>query len=320
MTKLKCTILDDYQSVALTMADWSQLDGLVEIVSIKDHLTNEDELVRTLVASQIIVVMRERTPLKASLLERLPQLKLIVTSGMRNASIDIAAAKAQGIIVSGTASSSDPPVELTWALILAMARKIVAEANALRTGGPWQSTVGADLSGRRLGVLGLGKIGTRVSRIGQAFGMDVIAWSPNLTPERAAQAGVKLASSKSEMLATSDFVTIHLVLSDRTRGLLGFSDLLRMKKSAYLINTSRAQIIEQAALVEALQEGWIAGAAADVFAVEPLPFDDPLRTLPNFLATPHLGYVSQANYHTYFHEAIEDIKAFLAHSPIRQLT
>lgn len=239
---------------------------------------------------------------------------------MRNASIDLAAAARQGVTVCGTASNSEPPVELTWAIILGLARNVVRESNVLRDAGPWQSTLGADLYGRRLGLLGLGKIGTKVARVGQAFGMEVAAWSENLTEERAAAAGVTLAPSKEELLESSDFVSVHLVLGDRTRGLIGADDIRRMRSTAYLVNTSRAAIVDQDALVRALHDGWIAGAGADVFETEPLPADHPLRTAPNFLGLPHLGYVTRRNYEGYFEGAVEDIEAFLAGSPVRTLT
>jgi phosphoglycerate dehydrogenase-like enzyme len=315
---MRCAILDDYQGAALRFADWSVLKDRVEVTAFREHFAGEDALVSAVRDFEILVVMRERTPLTASVFERLPKLRLVVTSGMRNASIDLEAAKKRDVLVCGTKSGSEPPTELTWALLLALARNVVSEANALRTNGPWQSTVGADLFGRRLGVLGLGKIGTRVARVGAAFGMDVVAWSPNLTEERAEEGGAKLVS-KDELFATSDFVTIHLVLGKTTRHLVGQGELRRMKPSAYLINTSRAAIVDEAALVGALTRGAIAGAGLDVFEVEPLPEGHVLRTLPNVLCTPHLGYVSHANYRAYFQEAVEDIGAFLGGAPVRLL-
>ncbi|MDN0199242.1 D-2-hydroxyacid dehydrogenase family protein [Streptomyces sp. S.PNR 29] len=317
---LHCAVLDDYQGVAPTLADWSPLAGKVEIRTLRHNITDRDKLVAELAQCEIIVAMRERTPFDADLLRRLPRLRLLVTTGMRNASIDLAAASAQGVTVCGTASSSTPPVELTWALLLGLARHVTAENRALRDGGPWQSTVGQDLHGRTLGLLGLGKIGSRVARVATAFGMDVQAWSENLTAERAAEAGARLARSKEDLLRSSDFVSIHLVLSDRTRGLLGEPELRAMRPHAYLVNTSRAAIVDQGALLRALREGWIAGAGLDVFETEPLPADDPLRSLPNVLATPHLGYVTEQNYRTFYTEAVEDITAYLAGSPVRLLT
>ena len=258
-------------------------------------------------------------PFPASLIARLPRLKLLIASGMRNSVIDYAAAEAHGVTVCGTASSSTPPVELTWALLLGLARGIVEESNALRAGGPWQSTVGADLHGRRLGLLGLGKIGGRVAQVGLAFGMEVSAWSQNLTEARAEEVGVELAPSLPDLLGTSDFVSVHLALGDRTRGLLGPAELALLKPTAYLINTSRAAIVDQDALLTALHEGRIAGAGVDVFDTEPLPADHPMRTAPRLLATPHLGYVSRANYATYYGQAVEDIQAYLEGSPVRRL-
>lgn len=317
--RLRCAVLDDYQNAATTVIDWSPLSDRVEVVSYRDHFTDEDQLAAALADADIVVTLRERVAFPASLIERLPWLKLLIASGMRNSVIDYAAARKAGVTVCGTESSSTPPVELTWALLLGLARGIVPENNALRSGGPWQSTVGADLHGRRLGLLGLGKIGSRVARVGQAFGMEVMAWSQNLTQERADEAGVSLAASKEDLLATADFVSVHLVLSDRTRGLIGAEQLALMKPTAYLVNTSRAAIVDQDALLTALHEGRIAGAAVDVFDTEPLPADHPLRTAPRLLATPHLGYVSRANYERYYGQAIEAIEAYLNGEPIRVL-
>ncbi|WP_244222342.1 D-2-hydroxyacid dehydrogenase family protein [Corallococcus praedator] len=312
-------MLDDYQGISTKIADWSSLDGQVEVTVFRDHFFREEDLVAALASYEIIVVMRERTPFPAALFARLPRLRLLVTTGMRNASIDLSAATAHGVTVCGTASATEPPVELTWALILALARNIVGENVAFRQAGPWQDSVGVDLHGKRLGLLGLGKIGSRVAKVGAAFGMDVVAWSPNLTDARAGEVGVRRAPTKEALLETSDFVSIHLVLSERSRGLVGRAEFARMRPTAFLINTSRAQIVDQPALIEALQQGIIAGAAVDVFEVEPVPTDDVLRTLPTLLATPHLGYVSQGNYATYFREAVEDIHAFLAGAPLRKL-
>ncbi|AOP45323.1 D-2-hydroxyacid dehydrogenase family protein [Streptomyces lydicus] len=315
----RCAVLDDYQGVALSMADWSPLSDAVDVHTLRQPFRSEDEVVAAIGDCEIVVAMRERTPFPASLLARLPRLRLLITSGMRNASIDLDAAARHGVTVCGTASNTEPPVELTWALILGLARNVVTENTALRAGGPWQSTLGADLHGRTLGLLGLGKIGTRVARIGLAFGMDVVAWSRNLTPERAAEAGVRAATTKEELLESSDFVSVHLVLGERTRGLLGAGELRRMRPTSYLVNTSRAAIVDQPALLQALRENWIAGAGLDVFDQEPLPADHPLRTLPNVLALPHLGYVTRRNYEGYFQQAVENITAFLAGTPIRQL-
>jgi phosphoglycerate dehydrogenase-like enzyme len=313
-------VLDDFQKVATEVADWSVVADDVEVVSFDRHIDSEDALAAALAGFDIVVTLRERVPFPGSLIARLPRLKLIVASGMRNSVIDYAAAEAHGVTVCGTASSSTPPVELTWALLLGLARGIVEESGALRSGGPWQSTVGADLHGRRLGLLGLGKIGSRVAQVGLAFGMEVHAWSQNLTRERADEAGVELAPSKEDLLANSDFVSVHLALSDRTRGLLGPAELALLKPTTYLVNTSRAAIVDQDALLAALYEGRIAGVGLDVFDTEPLPADHLMRTAPRLLATPHLGYVSRANYETYYGQAVENIRAYLAGSPVRLLS
>lgn len=316
---LRCAVLDDFQQVATELADWSPVADRVETVAFREHFDTQDELAAALGDFDIVVTLRERVAFPASLFARLPRLKLLVASGMRNSVIDYAAAEAHGVTVCGTASISTPPVELTWALLLGLARGIVEENNALRSGGPWQQTVGADLHGRRLGLLGLGKIGSRVAHVGLAFGMHVSAWSHHLTKEYADEVGVELAASKEELLSSSDFVSIHLVLGDRTRGLLGPAELALLKPTAYLINTSRAAIVDQDALLAALHEGRIAGAGVDVFDTEPLPADHPMRTAPRLLATPHLGYVSRANYATYYREAVEDIRAYLDGTPVRRL-
>ncbi len=310
---MRCVILDDYQDVAKTYAAWDSLEGL-EVTSLTEHL-RPDALVRALEGAEIVVAMRERTPFPASLLDRLPDLKLLITTGMRNASIDLDAAARLGITVCGTPSSPHPPVELTWALIHALTRHVVTEA----TGHGWQRTVGADLHGRTLGLLGLGKIGTRVAAVGQAFGMDVIAWSPHLTAERAEPLGVR-AVEKHTLFATSDIVSLHLVLSETTRHIVGHADLAAMKPTARLINTSRAGLVDTQALVAHLGSGTIAGAGLDVFDVEPLPADDVLRHLPNVVATPHLGYVTEDNYRRFYGGAVEDIASWLAGDPIRRGT
>lgn len=320
MFLLRCAILDDYQRVALAMADWKALAGRVEVRAIDRHITDEEELASEVGDCEILVAMRERTRFSTTLLARLSKLRLLVTTGMRNQAIDLDAAAARGVIVCGTRSSTDPPVELTWALILALSRHLVEEHAAFRSGGPWQSTVGRDLYGRRLGVIGLGRIGTKVARIGTAFGMDVVAWSQHLTAERAGAAGVRLASSKDDLLESSDVVTIHLVLGERTRGLIGRAELQRMKPTALLVNTSRGALVDEEALIEALDNGWIAGAGVDVFDEEPLPASHRLRSVRNLLATPHLGYVTEGNYRMFFADAIEDIRAFLDGSPVRVIS
>ncbi len=317
---LRCAVLDDYQGVALVMADWSTIAGSVDVTTFREHHPDEDQLVAALAEFDIVVVMRERTPLGPSAFDRLPRLRLVITTGMRNAAIDLAAAAAHGVVVCGTASSAVPPTELTWALILGLARNVAQENAAFRAGGPWQSTVGTELAGHRLGLLGLGRIGSRVARIGSAFGMDVCAWSQNLTLERTDDLGVELAPSLAALLESSDVVSVHLALGDRTRGLLGSDEISLMRRTAFLVNTSRWAIVDGTALVDALVHGRIAGAGLDVFDREPLPIDDVLRTLPNVLATPHLGYVAQDNYRTYFRDAVEDIAAFVAGNPIRTLS
>ncbi|MEU9989886.1 D-2-hydroxyacid dehydrogenase family protein [Streptomyces sp. NPDC048045] len=315
----RCAVLDDFQNVAAASADWSALGDRVELVPFTEHFASEDELTAALAGFDCVVTLRERVPFPASVLNRLPRLKLLIASGMRNSVIDYAAARAGGVTVCGTESSSTPPVELTWALILGLARGIVQENNALREGGPWQSTVGTDLHGRTLGLLGLGRIGSQVARVGLAFGMQVTAWSRHLTEERADEVGVRLALSKEELLTSSDFVSVHLALGDRTRGLLGAAELALLKPTAYLVNTSRAAIVDQDALLAALHEGRIAGAGIDVYDVEPLPAGHPMRTAPRLLATPHLGYVSRANYERYYGQAVEDIRAYLDGAPLRVL-
>jgi phosphoglycerate dehydrogenase-like enzyme len=317
MPKVVCAILDDYQGVARDMADWSAVERHADLRVFREPIVGDEALAAAIGDCEIVVAMRERTPFRASTFERLPSLRLLVTTGMRNAAIDMEAARARGITVCGTASLGEPPAEITWALLLALAKHLVPESAAFRANGPWQRTVGTDLKGRQLGLLGLGKIGSRVAAVGLAFGMDVVAWSENLTSERADAVGARLAPSKRALLETSDFVSIHLVLSSRTRGLLGRDDLRRMKPTAYVINTSRGPIVDEAALVEALTERWIAGAGLDVFDVEPPRPDSPFRSLANVLATPHLGYVTAANYRVYYGEAAEDVAAFLDGTPIR---
>ncbi|NMH99294.1 D-2-hydroxyacid dehydrogenase family protein [Pseudonocardia sp. K10HN5] len=315
----RCAVLDDYQGVALDVADWTPVRDAVDVEVFREHIADPDALVEAIGDHEIVVIMRERTPFDATLLARLPQLRLLVTTGMRNAAIDLAAAAGHGVVVCGTQGRAQPTAELTWGLILDLARSITAENTALRADGPWQSTLGTDLAGARLGVLGLGRLGSQVARVGLAFGMDVVAWSPHLTTERAAAAGVGLAASKAELFATSDVVTIHLVLGPGTRGLVGAGELAVMRPGAYLVNTSRGPIVDEDALIAALRAGRIAGAALDVFDVEPLPADHPFRTLPNVLATPHLGYVTHGTYEVFYRDAVEDIAAFLRGTPIRVL-
>ncbi|MDU5835651.1 MAG: D-2-hydroxyacid dehydrogenase family protein [Pantoea sp.] len=316
---LNCTLLDDYQNVALSLADWASLQPAVQTRSLHQPVADDDALIAALADSDIIVAMRERTPLTAARLARLPRLKLIVTSGMRNAAIDLDACRARGIAVCGTESSSAPPLELTWGLLLALARHIVPENQALRSGGPWQQHLGIGLEGKTLGLIGLGKIGGGMTKVAQAFGMRVCAWSQHLTAERAAACGATLMPSLPALLAASDIVSLHLVLSARTRHLLDAAALAQMKPGALLVNTARAGLVDQQAMLAALRTGQLAGAALDVFEVEPLPADHPLRQLPNVLATPHLGYVADSNYRRYFTQAVEDIAAWLQRQPLRSL-
>ena len=316
-TGMRLAILDDYQNVALSMADWDGLRPSLEIQTFRDTLKSEDAVAERLCDFEIVVAMRERTAFRRSLLERLPKLKLLVTTGMVNASIDKKAAAERGIIVSGTTSLRHPTAELTWGLMLALARNITREDAGMRQGA-WQTTVGISLHGKVLGILGLGKLGSQVAVFGKAFMMDVIAWSENLTIEHADSLGVQRVE-KEEFFRRADFLTIHTVLSKRTRGLVGPDELAAMKSSAYLINTSRGPIVEERALIAALETGKIAGAALDVYDQEPLPADHALRRLENVILTPHLGYVTDENYRAFYGEAAENVRAFLAGNPIRVL-
>ena len=313
----RIAVLDDYQHVAADFADWSAVPEPVQVVTFSDHVDDENALVARLASFDIVVAMRERTPFPRSVLARLPELRLLVTTGARNAAIDVAAAAELGITVCGTGAHPSGTAELTWALILAVARHVPEEDAALRAGG-WQQTVGTDLAGATLGVLGLGRLGERVARIGLAFGMDVVAWSQNLTEERAAEVGVRRVE-RDELLATADVLTIHLQLSGRTRGLVGRDELARMKPSAILVNTSRGPIVDDAALVETLRAGSLLGAGLDVFDREPLPADHLLRTAPRTVLTPHLGYVTTATYRVFYRGAVEDVAAYLAGAPVRVL-
>ena len=307
--RAKIAVLDDYQGVALKMADWSAVTARAHVDVFSDHLADADGVVERLLPYDIVCVMRERTPLRAELIARLPNLKLIASTGPRNASIDLQAAAARGIAVVHTGYFGSPTVELTWALILASARHVVAEAAAVRRGG-WQQSIGDDLSGKTLGLIGLGNLGTQVAKIGLAFGMRVLAWSQNLTAEKCAAAGAALVS-REELLRQADIVSVHLVLSDRTRGLIGAGELALMKRSARLVNTSRGPIVVEAALIAALKAGQIAGAAIDVYDVEPLPAEHPYRNLDNLLATPHIGYVSRALYQRFYRDTVSNIIAWL---------
>jgi phosphoglycerate dehydrogenase-like enzyme len=307
--RAKIAVLDDYQGVALKLADWSAVTARAEVDVFVDHLSDADAVAARLLPYDIVCVMRERTPLGAALIERLPNLKLIASTGPRNASIDLKAAAARAIAVVHTGYFGSPTVELTWALILASARHLVAESAAVRSGG-WQHSIGDDLSGKTLGIIGLGHIGSQVAKIGVAFGMSVIAWSQNLTAEKAGAAGAALVS-KEELLRRADIVSVHMVLSERTRGLIAAGELALMKRSARLVNTSRGPIVVEAALIAALKAGQIAGAAIDVYDVEPLPLDHPYRNMHNLLATPHIGYVSRGLYERFYRDTVANIIAWL---------
>jgi phosphoglycerate dehydrogenase-like enzyme len=311
----RVAILDDYQDVAGRMADWASLPAGTDLVVFRDHLADVEPLAKRLADFEVVIAMRERTPFPRALLERLPKLKLLITTGMRNASIDVGAAVARGVVVCGTAGLPYPTAELTWGLILALFRQIPGEDRATREG-RWQVSCGLGLNGKTLGVLGLGGLGSRVAKVGRAFEMEVIAWSQNLTAARAAEVGATLVG-KDELLARSDVLSVHLVLGDRTRGLIGARELSQMKRTAYLVNTSRGPIVDEAALVAALRARTIAGAGVDVYDEEPLPLDHPLRSLPNTVITPHLGYVTEETYRIFYGHALEDVKAWLAGQPVR---
>ena len=306
---MRVAILDDYQNAALRLGDWSDVRRHAEITVFNDHVADPAAVVERLRPFDVICVMRERTPLSREVLQKLPRLKMIASTGPRNASIDMQAAADRGILVTATGYDSTPTIEHTWALILASARHLVREAASVRNGG-WQTTIGANLRGKCLSVLGLGNIGQEVARIGLAFGMTVIAWSQNLTAEIASAAGAKLVD-KEALLRQADILTIHLVLSRRTKGLIGTTELALMKKTAILINTSRGPIVDQTALIEALRARSIAMAAVDVFDAEPLPPDHPFRTLDNVLATPHIGHVTEELYRTFYGDAAASITAWL---------
>lgn len=309
MAQVQVAILDDYQNVAMEMADWTGVADRADITVFNDHVADPDELVNRLSPFDVVFVMRERTPLPRNIIERLPRLKMIASTGPFNASIDMAAAEEHGIHVGTTGGTVASTVELTWALILGAARGIVAESLAVRGDG-WQTAVGRELAGRTLGVLGLGRIGARVARIGVAFGMEVIAWSQNLTEEAAAEAGVTRVT-KDELFGRSDVLTIHMKLSERSTGLVGAAELAQMKPTALLVNTSRGPIVDEADLVQALRSRTIGAAALDVFDTEPLPAGHPLRTLDNVLATPHIGYVADRPYRIFYRDAVAAISAWL---------
>jgi phosphoglycerate dehydrogenase-like enzyme len=313
---LRCVALDDYQDVARKFGAWDRLKDRVTLRSVTDYIPHRDGIAAALKGADIVIAMRERTPFDRALLEKLPDLKLLITTGLRNASIDVKAAAERNIPVCGTESSAVATAELTWGLIFSLLRHIPDESQNFRQG-RWQQTVGREVFGRRLGVIGLGKLGSRVAKAGLAFGMKVSAWSQNLTRERCAEAGVEHAGSLDALLQASDIVTIHLVLSDRTRSLIGLRQLRLMKPDALLINTSRGPIVDEKALVATLTAGGIAGAGLDVFDREPLPSDHAFRNLPNVVATPHLGYVTEEAYRLFYGQSVENIEAWLAGKPVR---
>ena len=315
----RCAILDDYQNVALKVADWSPVAKDLDIKVFNEPLGGQDKVIRALADFEIVCAMRERTPFPRAVIEALPKLKLLITTGARNASFDMEAAKERKVTVCGTPGVGNPTAGIAIGLMLELTRRIGYENARMKAGEPWQKTIGLDLEGHTLGIIGLGKLGTRVAQIAKAFGMKVVAWSQNLTPEKCQEAGVQYAS-KEDLLRQADFITIHVVLSQRSRGLLGAKEFALMKPTAYLINTSRGPIVDEAALLAALKDGRIAGAGLDVFDTEPLPTDHPLRRLDNVVLTPHLGYVSVQNYRAYFAGVVEDIRGFLDGKPVRAMT
>jgi len=306
---VKIAILDDYQNVALSVADWSAVAKKADITVFNDHIDQTDALIERLLPFDAICVMRERTPLSRYIIERLPRLRFIASTGPRNISIDMTAANERGILVANTGYRSTPTIELTWALILAGARHLVGESNSIRAGG-WQTSIGHELDGRILGVLGLGNVGGQVARIGRAFGMKIIAWSKNLTAEAAEAVGAELVT-KNGLFRRADIVTVHLILSERTRGIVGAAELALMKPTARLVNTSRGPIVDEQALIECLRARTIAGAAVDVFDTEPLPAKHPFRSLENLLATPHIGFVAEDLYRTFYVDAAEAIGSWI---------
>lgn len=314
--RYRCAILDDYQNVALSMADWSSVTVDIDVTVFDAPFKNAADAQRALAGFQIVCAMRERTPFRRDMIAALPDLKLLITTGARNNSIDLKAAAEHGVVVCGTGSFGNPTVGVTFGLILELTRRIGFENARMKSGDPWQVTLGADLEGLTLGIVGLGKLGTRVARVAQAFGMRVIAWSQNLTPDKCREAGVEYAA-KDDLFRRADIVTVHLVLSERSRGVIGAGELGLMKPTAYLVNTARGPLVDETALIEALSARRLAGAGLDVFAVEPLPVDHPFRGLDNVVVTPHLGYVTAQNYARYFTDMVEDIRAFLDGQPVR---
>jgi phosphoglycerate dehydrogenase-like enzyme len=318
MTRLRCAILDDYFDLALQLADWPTIADRVDVTAFNQPFASPEAAAGALKDFEIICAMRERTPFPSTLFAALPKLKLLITSGMRNAAIDLEAAKDHRVVVCGTQWGRDPTAALTMGLILELTRHIGRENARMHAGAPLQKFIGLEIEGRTLGVVGLGKLGARVSGLAKAFGMNVIAWSPNLTPERCKEVGVGYAT-KEELFAAADIVTIHMVLSQRSRGLVGQPDLARMKPTSYLVNTARGPIVDEAALLEALRQRQIAGAAIDVFSVEPLPVDHPFRKLDNIVLTPHLGYVTEEGFRTHYGQMVENIEAWFKGDVSRKL-
>jgi phosphoglycerate dehydrogenase-like enzyme len=313
---VRAAILDDYQNISMKMADWSAIAKDVEIEVFNKPFTSQDEVIKCLQGFAIVVGMRERTAFPRKVIDALPDLKLLITTGARNNSFDVKACSERGVTVCGTGSFGSPTTGIAFGLMLELTRRIGFENARLKAGAPWQTTIGRDLEGLTLGVLGLGKLGQRSAAVGKAFGMKTIAWSQNLTEEKAKVSGADYVS-REDLFRNSDIVTIHVVLSDRSRGLVGQKELGLMKKTAYLINTSRGPIVDEKALIAALQNKAIAGAGLDVFDVEPLPLDHPFRKMDNVVITPHLGYVSEQNYRKYFPDVVEDIRAWLNGKPVR---
>jgi phosphoglycerate dehydrogenase-like enzyme len=318
MTRLRCAILDDYLNLTLDMADWSKVTDRIDITVFNEPFASTEAAASALKDFEIICAMRERTPFPRALFAALPKLKLLITSGMRNAAIDMEAAKEHQVVLCGTQWARDPTAPLTMGLILELTRNIGRESARMHAGEPLQKFVGIEIEGKTLGIVGLGKLGSKVAKMAQAFGMNVIAWSPNLTPEKCKEAGVGYAS-KEELFATADIVTVHVVLSQRSRGLVGASDLARMKPTSYLVNTARGPIVDEMALLETLQQRKIAGAAIDVFSVEPLPVDHPFRKLDNIVLTPHLGYVTAESFRNHYSQMVEGIDAWFKGEVLRRL-
>jgi phosphoglycerate dehydrogenase-like enzyme len=318
MTRLRCAILDDYLNLALSVADWSKVKDRVDLTVFNQPFASPDAAADALKDFEIICAMRERTPFARAMFARLPNLKLLITSGLRNNSIDMEAAKEKQVVLCGTHWPRDPTAPLTMGLILELTRNIGRESARMHAGEPWQKFVGTEIEGKTLGVVGLGKLGAKVSGLAKAFGMNVIAWSPNLTPERCKEVGVTYAT-REELFSSADIITVHVVLSQRSRGLVGAADLARMKPTSYLVNTARGPIIDETALLETLKARKIAGAAVDVFSVEPLPVDHPFRKLDNLVLTPHLGYATLETFTAHYNQMVEGIDAWFKGEPVRRL-